>query len=164
MGPPILDALVNYAKLPHPQRSLPAGAYLTHNEYTLTIFDLYPKGELNAGRDSLLYYVGAWVLRGAMLTSDRCARDTAKYHFLVLPRIPLKLPSTPSSPALDLTPNDLFSLKNLLQAPSPSASRVLAVLKEAGDEVKSMIEDEMEKTEGFVWGVQMGFHAIPSMK
>jgi aprataxin len=27
-----------------------------------------------------------------------------------------------------------------------------------------MIQDEMMKTEGFVWGVDMGFHAVPSMR
>jgi len=31
-------------------------------------------------------------------------------------------------------------------------------------EVEDMIKDEMMKTEGFVWGVDVGFHAIPSMK
>ena len=32
------------------------------------------------------------------------------------------------------------------------------------EEVEEMIKDEMMKTEGFTWGVHMGFHAIPSMR
>ena len=31
-------------------------------------------------------------------------------------------------------------------------------------EVVEMIKDEMMKTEGFTWGVDLGFHAIPSMR
>lgn len=31
-------------------------------------------------------------------------------------------------------------------------------------EVVEMIRDEMMKTEGFTWGVDLGFHAIPSMR
>jgi aprataxin len=27
-----------------------------------------------------------------------------------------------------------------------------------------MIRDEMMKTEGFTWGIDLGFHAIPSMR
>lgn len=27
-----------------------------------------------------------------------------------------------------------------------------------------MIKDEMLKTEGFEWGIQVGFHAVPSMR
>ena len=31
-------------------------------------------------------------------------------------------------------------------------------------EVKARIEDEMRRSYGFVWGVQIGFHAVPSME
>jgi aprataxin len=47
---------------------------------------------------------------------------------------------------------------------SPHALLVLQQLAEASEEVKEMIRDEMMKTEGFVWDINVGFHAIPSMR
>lgn len=41
--------------------------------------------------------------------------------------------------------------------------QVLEVLKVAADEATLMVQDEMHKTEGFVWDVHVGFHAVPSM-
>jgi aprataxin len=40
----------------------------------------------------------------------------------------------------------------------------LEELKRTADDCVEMIVDEMRKTEGFEWGVQVGFHAVPSMK
>jgi aprataxin len=37
-------------------------------------------------------------------------------------------------------------------------------MRSMAGEVVEMIKDEMMKTEGFIWGVDLGFHAIPSMK
>ena len=37
-------------------------------------------------------------------------------------------------------------------------------MRSMAGEVVEMIRDEMMKTEGFTWGVDLGFHAIPSMR
>lgn len=99
-----------------------------------------------------------------------CDRTTsAKYHFLVLPRIPLQL--QPSSTEeydidytgiLDITPSDISSLTSLLA--TDHALIVLKHLETAALECKEMIEDEMLKTEGWVWDVEIAFHAVPSMR
>ena len=93
-----------------------------------------------------------------------------KYHFLILPRLPLTLsttsPSTSTSSSnldqIDYHPTDLYSLRTLLAHPHPLI--LLEELKRAADDCMEMIVDEMKKTEGFDWGVQVGFHAVPSMK
>lgn len=85
----------------------------------------------------------------------------------MLPRLPLTLPSFSND--LDgpdeITPLDLVSLHHLLQSPHESSVvlQVLEVLKVAADEATLMVQDEMHKTEGFVWDVHVGFHAVPSM-
>jgi hypothetical protein len=40
------DNLFRYAKAVNPDRDLPSDVKLVHNQHTMTIFDLYPKGEL----------------------------------------------------------------------------------------------------------------------
>jgi hypothetical protein len=39
------DNLFRYAKAVNPDRDLPLDVRLVHNQHTMTIFDLYPKGE-----------------------------------------------------------------------------------------------------------------------
>ncbi|KAL8281116.1 hypothetical protein RQP46_006474 [Phenoliferia psychrophenolica] len=81
--------------------------------------------------------------------------EKAKYHFLCMPRDPF--PSEKKIPS-----KDLVSLSALLS--SASALEILLALKKSAEGVKTMIEDEMLKTEGWVWGVQVGFHASESMR
>jgi aprataxin len=88
----------------------------------------------------------------------------ARYHFLCLPRLPFS-PSvaTGTQGAIFIDPNALDSLATLLRLPANVAQMVLVDLKHAADEAKEMINDEMLKTEGFVWDVNVGFHSSPSM-
>ena len=89
-----------------------------------------------------------------------------KYHFLILPRLPLTLPtpstSTSRSDQIDYHPTDLYSLRTVLAHPHPLI--LLEELKRAAVDCVEMVMDEMRKTEGFEWDVQVGFHAVPSMK
>lgn len=91
--------------------------------------------------------------------NDHCiaifdAFPKAKYHFLVLPRVP----ACDGSYRLD----DLNDLSSVMLR--PSARAVVESMSSMAKEVEEMIHDEMMKTEGFVWGVHVGFHAIPSMR
>ena len=42
----MLDQLLNYAKSANPERDIPSSVRLVHDRHTLTVFDLYPKGQL----------------------------------------------------------------------------------------------------------------------
>lgn len=117
--------------------------------------------------------------------------STAKYHFLILPRLPLVLPTETSPPdKIDFFPIDLVSLSSLLRlnrhatsstttATTNSESKennepgsdrisppliILEKLKDAAEDCTAMIKDEMLKTEGFIWDIWVGFHAVPSMR
>ncbi|GHJ87757.1 hypothetical protein NliqN6_4159 [Naganishia liquefaciens] len=150
-----LDALRGFATSRHPDRELAPDVYLLHDSHTVTVFDKFPK---------------------------------AKYHFLVLPRIPFPLASedvaggsseTETQSESDLSASDapssmssnplpsasLTSLHALLtKVPCAKALQVLESLRQASLEVVEMIRDEMLKTEGFEWGIEVGFHAVPSMR
>ncbi len=89
------------------------------------------------------------------------SRIPAKYHFLVLPRVPLHI-GVPPNDIIDVPEDDLASLRVLLK--SPHASSILRELSDAADEAVEMVKDEMMKMEGFVWDVNVGFHAVPSMQ
>jgi len=41
---------------------------------------------------------------------------------------------------------------------------VVEAIRGMAEEVVEMIRDEMMKTEGFTWGIDLGFHAEPSMR
>lgn len=82
------------------------------------------------------------------------AYPKAKYHFLVLPRLPFA--------AAEIGERELDSLESLLRHPSRGA--VIDELERTAEEVVDMIRDEMGKTEGKEWGIHVGFHAVPSMK
>lgn len=61
--------------------------------------------------------------------------------------------------------SSLTSLHALLTTiPFAKALQVLVSLHQASLEVVEMIRDEMLKTEGFEWGIEVGFHAVPSMR
>ncbi|KAJ9127763.1 hypothetical protein QFC24_000046 [Naganishia onofrii] len=142
MNIPSLDVLTHYASLTKPDTQLPPDVYLLHDSWTLTIFDKFPK---------------------------------AKYHFLVLPRVPFPLNnSSNDDDELDdpndiaeqtILPRSVTSLHSLLtQTATTEALTVLRRLEQTSLEVVEMVKDEMMKTEGFEWGVQVGFHAVPSMR
>lgn len=129
-----LNQLRDYANLPDPARSLPPEVLLMHNENTIVIFDKFPK---------------------------------AKYHFLVLPRYPStgQADAAPGHSSL-VRPNVLDDLKSLLLRTKDRDDRweIVTALANTAAEVEEVIKDEMMKTEGFEWGIDVGFHAIPSMK
>jgi aprataxin len=98
-----------------------------------------------------------------LLDSAECiaifdAYPKAKYHFLVLPRYPF--PNSGGKCSID----HLHDLRSLLDAPKDVRKHVIEGMRSMAGEVVEMIKDEMMKTEGFTWGVDMGFHAIPSMR
>jgi len=78
----------------------------------------------------------------------------AKYHFLVLPRLPFT--------AAEISEREIDSLESLLLHPERNV--VLDELEKMADEVVEMVRDEMGKSEGWEWGVNVGFHAVPSMR
>lgn len=93
------------------------------------------------------------------------AYPKAKYHFLVLPRYPFPPNWDPEGEDSIAELDWLDSLKTLLlRAPRQVRDEVIAGLADCANEVEEMIRDEMKKTEGFDWGVDVGFHAVPSMK
>jgi aprataxin len=97
-----------------------------------------------------------------LLDSPECiaifdAYPKAKYHFLVLPRYPF-----PSSSKCNI--DCLHDITSLLNAPKEVRKEVVQAMRSMAGEVEEMVKDEMMKTEGFTWGVDMGFHAIPSMR
>lgn len=106
----------------------------------------------------------------------------AKFHFLVLPRVPFTLlprgaedaKAKDAFEALRRGPSsvplkDLSSLRSLLA--SPHASSVLAALRHAAQETVELIKEEQPYTKltgqgeaGTTWPVHVGFHAVPSME
>jgi aprataxin len=88
----------------------------------------------------------------------------AKYHFLVLPRYPFPPQSDPDS-RTSLVQLDAFDdLRSLLKTSPDIREQVIDAMADTAREVEEMIRDEMIKTEGWEWRVDIGFHAIPSMK
>lgn len=85
------------------------------------------------------------------------AYPKAKYHFLVLPKIPFVVSET-----RQLGETELDNLSVLLQ--NPQYEHVLTALEEAAAEVVDMVRDEMVKSYGFEWPINIGFHSIPSMR
>lgn len=92
------------------------------------------------------------------------AYPKARYHLLCLPRFPYQHTAKHLAESTDVRLNDFDSLSSLLKLPTTVVRSVLSELQRAGDEAREMIEDEMLKTEGFVWDVYLGFHAAPSMR
>jgi aprataxin len=93
------------------------------------------------------------------------AYPKAKYHFLVLPRYPFPPRSNPESRSSIVKLDHLDSLRTLLlKTTADVREQVIGALADTAQEVEEMIRDEMIKTEGFEWGINIGFHAIPSMK
>ena len=58
----------------------------------------------------------------------------------------------------------LEDLRSLLRSPEGMRQKVLDALAETAKEVEEMVRDEMMKTEGLEWAINIGFHSIPSMK
>lgn len=133
-----LAALREFACVRSPSVQIPPSTLLTHNDQCIVIFDAFPK---------------------------------AKYHFLILPRYPFPRnrdtrdehngkDDKRSLCRLD----DLDELSDVLTLPGPARKEILEAMYSMAKEVEEMIQDEMMKTEGFVWEVDMGFHAVPSMQ
>jgi aprataxin len=94
------------------------------------------------------------------------AYPKAKYHFLILPRYPFPARDDPEDNHRSIVKiNEIDDLRGLLTKTSGDVrEQVIAGLADMAREVEEMIRDEMVKTEGFEWGIDIGFHAIPSMK
>ncbi|OCF32775.1 aprataxin [Kwoniella heveanensis BCC8398] len=93
------------------------------------------------------------------------AYPKAKYHFLVMPRHPFPPQSDPESRSSITSLESLEDLKSVLMKCSREVrEEVLTAMANMAREVEEMIRDEMLKTEGFEWKIDVGFHAIPSMK
>lgn len=94
------------------------------------------------------------------------AYPKAKYHFLILPRYPFHHQADSSRAFNSMCKLEaLDDLKSLMLKPNEEArEEVFKAMKGMAREVEELIKDEMMKTEGFTWGIDVGFHAIPSMK
>ncbi|KAI0362144.1 hypothetical protein OH77DRAFT_1441395 [Trametes cingulata] len=75
------------------------------------------------------------------------------YHELVLPLI-----------RPPLRPENLRDLRSLLMLPREEAKAILVGLRRDALEAKKLIEEEMVRQHGFSWGMQIGFHALPSVE
>lgn len=125
--------------------TFPQGLLVDSDEYTYTICDGYPK---------------------------------AQYHFLILPRIPFYVDH--GQERTQVPESDMESISTLLK--SRYASDVLLRLNDARDRLVARIHESMKQsrirpdgayayypdTEAewghTVWGVQCGFHNVPSMR
>lgn len=93
------------------------------------------------------------------------AYPKAKYHFLVLPRFPFAPQADPDSTTSIVKLDALDDLKSLLMRGGiEPREEVINAMADTAREVEEMVRDEMIKTEGFEWRIDVGFHAIPSMK
>lgn len=129
-----LAALREYACVKSPQLQIPPSTLLTYNDQCIAIFDAFPK---------------------------------AKYHFLVLPRYPLPSALDGSESKLKGSVcrlDDLDSLSTVMLRTGQARREILDAMINMAKEVEEMILDEMVKTDGFTWGIDMGFHAVPSMQ
>lgn len=108
----------------------------------------------------------------------------ARYHFLVLPRIPFKAsapaarngsrPGTPTLTAANgklnfgstssntVPPSHMNSLSSLMA--SPYAAEVLDTLRETSERVVQHIRSDMKEQYGVTWDIERAFHAVPSME
>ncbi|TKY85781.1 hypothetical protein EX895_005321 [Sporisorium graminicola] len=107
----------------------------------------------------------------------------ARYHFLVLPRIPFKASSSASSskpqqgiPSLSASDGKLnFGATSSNTVPashmqsisallaSPYTSEVLEAVRKASEDVIQYIRNDMLKDHGTTWDIERAFHAVPSM-
>ncbi|TBU65786.1 HIT-like domain-containing protein [Dichomitus squalens] len=114
-----LTILRTYAERVDPN-TLPPTVKLCHSDFSVTIFDKYPK---------------------------------AYFHFILIPFI-----------RPPLTAANLKDIRSLLQLPREQAKGLLRNIRRDALEAKALIEEEMVKQRGFKWGIQMGFHAVPSLE
>jgi aprataxin len=59
---------------------------------------------------------------------------------------------------------ELTNLQSLLKGDKQRAKEVLKDMSNEADNVKKMIQEEMQKRYGFQWEIWTGFHAVPSME
>ncbi|SNX84386.1 uncharacterized protein MEPE_03095 [Melanopsichium pennsylvanicum] len=108
----------------------------------------------------------------------------ARYHFLVLPRIPFKATSSFSQAKSDhaaptlavangklsfgattsnnVPPSHMKSISSLLA--SPYAAEIVEALQKTSDRVVEHIRKDMQEQYGVTWAVERAFHAVPSME
>lgn len=93
------------------------------------------------------------------------AYPKAKYHFLVLPRYPFPAQNDPESTSSIVRLDHLDDLQSVLTRTTREArEQIINQLAETAREVEEMVRDEMVKSEGVEWKIDVGFHAIPSLK
>ena len=79
-----------------------------------------------------------------------------RFHFLLLPR---------ARPEAGLHERHLRDLHAILSGlPREDARALLLRCRADAQEVLAHIRAEMVRAEGFAWGVQVGFHAVPSLE
>ncbi|PKI85872.1 hypothetical protein MVES_000357 [Malassezia vespertilionis] len=137
-----MDALRVFAGT---SKTLPSQVLVDADAHTLTIYDGYPK---------------------------------AQFHFLILPRLPFVIDETLENGKrrrTELDAEQLDSLSALLQ--TPFASYVLACLSkaqrresmqnltiDATAQNKTAYPSDPADASGKVWGINAGFHSVPSMR
>lgn len=77
----------------------------------------------------------------------------AYFHFILIPFI-----------RPPLTPAHLRDLRSLLQLPREQAEALLQTIHRDALAAKALIEAEMVEKYGCAWGIQMGFHSVPSLE
>ncbi|KAK4702895.1 aprataxin, partial [Phenoliferia sp. Uapishka_3] len=150
------SVLEGYARQKDPRASIPSGVFLSSDDHTLTIFDGYEKAKYHF-----------LVMRASNNSLSSKLEEPPELNFtyaLSAPaRDPFNLSPTKDALVTSKVPSkDLVSLSALLK--SPHALEVLTALKTSSEKVKKMIEDEMLKEDGWVWGCSIGFHASESMR
>lgn len=77
----------------------------------------------------------------------------AYFHFILIPLI-----RTP------LTAANLRDLRSLLQLPREQAKALLQTIRRDALAAKALVEAEMLEKYGCTWGIQLGFHSVPSLE
>lgn len=77
----------------------------------------------------------------------------AYFHFILIPFI-----------RAPLTASNLRDLRSLLQLPREQAKALLQAIRRDALAAKALVEAEMLEKYGCTWGIQLGFHSVPSLE
>ncbi|KAI1795846.1 HIT-like domain-containing protein [Ganoderma leucocontextum] len=77
----------------------------------------------------------------------------AFFHFILIPFI-----------RAPLTAANLRDLRSLLQLPREQAKALLQTIRRDALQAKALVEAEMVEQYGCKWGIQLGFHSVPSLE
>lgn len=156
-------ALTDIARTKDPvDENLPKETLLvSHDEYTITIMDKYPKSTFH-----LLILPRIPFL----LQQGHCEGPSASSAPPSLSVAGGKLTLGSTSSGKSVPSSHLKDISTLLA--SPYAAEVLAALRRASDTAVRIIQDHMRSTKlpgqteecGVTWGTERAFHAIPSMQ